>query len=305
MPRIETVGEGRYRVGESPAWDARQGALYWVDVASASVHRHQPATGASRQWHVGGTYLGAMALRADGNAVLAMDDGFHFLDLATGSVEAAALPEANSPDTVFNDAKVDPCGRFVAGSTHKQFQQPLGAWYLLRSDGTWSRLAQGIVCCNGPCWSPDGRTFYYADSVRRTIYACDYDLDRGAMGPPVPFASTEAWNANPDGATVDAEGYLWSALFNGGRVVRFAPDGTLDREVELPARFTSSVAFGGEHLDVLYVTSIGDAIMGLADPSPQAGCVFAIHDLGVVGRPEPLFGGPAVASSTASPDAST
>lgn len=289
MPRIERVGNERYRVGESPVWDGNSGALYWVDVAAASVHRFDCATGELRNWNVPGTYLGAMALHSGGGAVLAMDDGFYSLDLDTGGLETIAVPEAGNPDTVFNDAKVDRQGRFIAGSTHKQFQEPLAAWYQLRGDGGWERLLGDIICCNGPCWSPDGATFYFADSVKRTIFACPYDPDTGHMGERTVFARTDSWDANPDGATVDAEGYLWSALFNGGRVVRFAPDGSIEREVQIPARFTSSVMFGGAGLDVLYVTSIGDDVMGLSDPSSEAGAVFAVHDLGVIGLPEPRF----------------
>ncbi len=265
-------------------WDPLGGALYWVDVAAACVYRDD-----GRSWPVSGSYLGSMALCDDGGAVLAMDDGLFHLDLDGGELRALASPEAGNARTVFNDSKVDRQGRFVAGSTDTEFRDPIAAWYQLGPGGACERLQGDIVCCNGPCWSPDGDVFYYADSVRRTIYASPYDPATGRIGERRVFATTDAWDANPDGATVDADGYLWSALFNGGRVVRFAPDGSVDREVEIPARFTSSVMFGGEDLDVLYVTSIGDECMGLTDPLPDAGGVFAVHDLGVAGLPEPSF----------------
>ena len=166
-----------------------------------------------------------------------------------------------------------------------------GALYRLDADFSWVRLDDGITCSNGPCWSPDGRTFYFADSPRRTIWAYDYDLDSGALHNKRVFVSTGAFDAFPDGATVDAEGHLWSALFGSGRIARFAPDGSLDRTVELPVAWVSSVMFGGPGLDVLFATSIGGRLLDERDPSPDAGALFAIHGLGVKGLPEPRFAG--------------
>ncbi len=288
---IECIGNARYSLGEGPLWDPIGGVLYWVDSHAPAIWRHDPSTGDIEGWDLPGGTVGSIALRERGGAVLAMDDGFHFFDFDTGAGAAIADVEAGEPKTRFNDGKVDRRGRFVAGSMHEDLSEPLGALYRLDADFGWVRLDGGITCSNGPCWSPDGRTFYFADSPRRTIWAYDYDLDAGALANKRVFVSTGAFDAFPDGATVDAEGHLWSALFGSGRIARFAPDGSLDRTVELPVAWVSSVMFGGPGLDVLFAISIGGRLLDERDPSPDAGALFAIHGLGVKGLPEPRFAG--------------
>jgi len=288
---IERIGTAAYALGESPLWDPQDGVLYWVDSPAPAIHRYDPRDGGIESWRLPGTYVGSMALRAGGGAVLAMDAGFHLFDFANGACQALVEPEAGRAEVCFNDGKVDRQGRFVAGTMHTGLSAPAGALYRLDPDHGCSRLDEGFICSNGPCWSPDGATLYVADSNARVIHAYDYDTRTGAAANRRDFYRLPDTTAQPDGATVDADGHVWSAQFDGGCIARIAPDGTVVSTVELPVRWVASVMFGGGDLDVLFVTSIGGEELGQRDPSPEAGRVFAIHDLGISGLPEPRFTG--------------
>src|SRR5262249_35433275 len=153
-----------------------------------------------------------------------------------------------------------------------------------------SVLEPEIGCTNGPCFSPDNRTFYCADSVSRKISAYDYDLASGKVSNKRLFAETKGLGGVPDGATVDAEGNLWSALAGGCKIVFFGPDGAIKRTVEVPVPIITSTMFGGDNLDVMYATSIGEKILDM-EPGPDGGALFEIKGLGVKGKPEPRFAG--------------
>ncbi len=288
---IECIGEARYHLGEGPLWDPVDGVLYFVDSLAPAVFRHDPTSGAIARRDLPGETVGSLALRDAGGMVLAMADGFHAYDFETGALEAIAEPEAGVANTRFNDGKVDRRGRFVAGSLERDFAARSGALYRLDTDLSVSQIEDRVVCANGPCWSPDGATFYFTDGGRAEIYAYDYDGAAGTVANRRVFAAAEPIGGHPDGATVDAQGFVWSALFGGAKVARFAPDGRLDRTVDLPAKLVTSVMFGGADLDVLYVTSArgdgGDA----RDDTPEAGALFRIDGLGVAGLPEPRFAG--------------
>ncbi len=288
---IERIGEARYELGESPIWDPVDGVLYFVDSPAHAIFRYDPRSGDIRRWEVAGGYLGSLALRAGGGAVLAMDDGFHAFDFETGAATAITEPEAGRDDLCFNDGKVDRQGRFIAGSMHTAVSEPVGALYRLDTDLTCTRLDGGYICSNGPCWSPDGKTLYVSDSNAEAIFAYDYDTATGAATKRRTFHSTAGSGGFPDGGTVDAEGHVWSAQFSAGNIRRIAPDGALERVVELPVQWVASMTFGGDNHDVLYVTTIGGEDQGERDPSPEAGGLFAIHDLGFAGLPEPRFAG--------------
>jgi L-arabinonolactonase len=195
-----------------------------------------------------------------------------------------------SPGTVFNDGKTDLRGRFIAGTVDPNFAKPFGSFHSLDASTVCSLLDTGFVCTNGPCFSPDNETFYCADSFSHTIFAYDYDLGSGRVSHKRDFASTKALGGMPDGATVDADGRLWSAIAGGGKVACFNPDGLLARTVEMPTPIPASVMFGGDDLDVLYVPSIGTKIAGM-DPGRDGGALFVIKGLGVKGKPEPRFAG--------------
>ncbi len=289
--RIERIGKDRYRLGEGPVWDVEEQALYWIDCYAPRAWRHDPATGAFRHWDLPGDKAGCLALRRDGGAIVTVDNGIYSLDLQTGECECLLLTETTGSRTRMNDGKVDRRGRLVCGSLDLRFRDPIGAFYRLDTDYSCTRLDGDMIIFNGPCWSPDDTTFFCADSERATIYAYDYDIETGAVANRRVFTSTEAMAGHPDGATVDSEGYLWSALIFGGQVVRYRPDGSVDRMVKVPVEYVTSVTFGGPDLDVLYITSNAGPMSGRPAQEPEAGGLFAIFGLGVTGLPEPRFGG--------------
>lgn len=235
-------------------------------------------------------HVGSLALRsAGGAAIVALRDGFYTLDFGTGVCEAFADARPVQDGTRLNDGKVDPRGRFVAGGVDDSESRPVCELCRLNPDASVARIAGGITVTNGPCWSLDGRTFYVADSWLRTIFAYDYDVELGTVGAQRIWASTQEHEGIPDGATIDVDGCLWSALVYGGQLARFRPDGRIDRMVDMPVKNITSVAFGGPNLDRLYVTSMGRAINGILPAEAEAGALFVVTGLGTSGVPEPRF----------------
>lgn len=221
-----------------------------------------------------------------------MRSGLHFLDFDTGEIEFVAHPEPDYPDHTLNDGKVDRQGRFVFGSMDISESGPNAALYHLEADRAIERIESGITISNGPCWSPDGLTFYFADSLTPEIRAYDYDPVTGQLSNRRAFAPVLVSGGAADGATVDAEGGIWSAQAGSGLLVRYAPDGRVDRTVTMPVRFVTSVMFGGPKLDTLFVTSMARPLRRGDQLDPiSRGSLFAVHDLGVSGLPEPLFRG--------------
>jgi sugar lactone lactonase YvrE len=284
--RVEVVLEANGSLTEGPVWSAAERALYWVDIAGMAVHRL--ADGEVRTWRVS-SEVGCVVLREDGGAIVALRDGFHSLDLESGSLTLLANPPRDESRNRFNDGKCDPQGRLWAG-TQDDLGEPSAALYRLDPDGSWALMRDGVICSNGLGWSPDGLTFYYTDSYTYRIDAYDFDPATGELANERVFARDEGGPV-PDGLAVDEEGFVWNAKWDGWKVVRYAPDGTVDREVALPVQRPTSVAFGGQELDVLYTTSARWGIPA-ADltAQPLAGAIFAI-DAGVRGVPVSGFDG--------------
>ena len=280
-------------LGEGPVWSERQGALYWVDIKRPALRRWTPGTGtgAVTDWPLPAD-VGSFALRTRGGAVVALRTGLHLLDLDSGALTAVCDPEEGRPENRFNDGKCDRRGRFWAGTMRDDESAPDGSLYRLDADHSCTRVLSGIICSNGLGWSPDGTTMYYTDTWTRRIDAVEFDPDTGALGARRVFARDDVPGEGvPDGLTVDSEGGVWSAKWDGWRVVRYAPDGSVDRVVPMPVQRPTSVAFGGPDLGTLYVTS---ARIGL-DPAalrqaPRSGGLFAL-DPGVRGLPEPEYAG--------------
>jgi L-arabinonolactonase len=291
MLRIELLIDARNELGEGPLWDVDEQRLYWIDSHGKSVHRCDAQGRDMRSWFVP-EHIGSMCLREKGGAVVSLRNGFYFLDLETGEVQPIVDPEPDVRRTRMNDGKVDRQGRFLAGAMDYEEREPLGGLYRLDPDLKVTQLETGIIVSNGPCWSLDGRTLYFADSWTRRIWAYDYDTATGDLRSRRIFADFDGHlRGYPDGATVDAEGYVWSAEVYGGRLVRFAPDGTVDRLVGMPVDSITSVMFGGPNLDILYVTSMARPFQGRRRQEREAGGLFAVHGLGVRGVPEPRFKG--------------
>jgi len=290
--RIEIVADVKTTLGEGPLWDVEQERLYWIDSFDGRIFRATADGREIRAWDVP-EKIGSMALRKDGNgAVVSLANGFFLLDFKTGDLELIVDPEPDKPNNRINDGKVDKRGRFIAGSMDTMEEGPNGALYRLDPDFTLHKLDSDIIVSNGPCWSPDGKIFYFADSWSGEIWAYDYDLETGNVSNRRTFTKIDTSRGGAaDGATVDAEGFLWSAQVYDGKVIRYAPDGSVDRVIEMPVKKVTSCMFGGPNLDILYITSMakpplprfpGDGVL--------RGSLFAIHDLGIKGVPEPRFG---------------
>ena len=253
--RIEILADVKTTLGEGPLWDVDEQRLYWIDSFDGRVFRCTADGRELRAWDVP-QKIGSMALRKQAG-VVSLARGFHFLDFRSGEVELIVDPEPDKPANRLNDGKVDRQGRFYAGSMDTQEAGPNGALYRLDPDLSLHRLDTGIVVSNGPCWSPDGRTFYFADTWSGEIWAYDCDPASGAISNRRTFTRVDmSGGGAADGSTVDAEGYLWNAQVYDGKLVRYAPDGSVDRVIEMPVKKVTSVMFGGPELDVLYVTSM-------------------------------------------------
>jgi L-arabinonolactonase len=286
---IERISGVKNQLGEGPVWDVAEKALYWIDGHAPAIYRLDPKTNEIRSWKVP-KQIGSFALREKGGAICAMSDGFYFFDFASGNATPVPNGIVAKPGTNFNDGKTDARGRFIAGTLDAKFANPIGSVYSLDSSLKCSVLEPAIGCTNGPCFSPDNRTFYCSDSISLTISAYDYDLASGAVSNKHQFAAIKGLGGAPDGATVDAEGNLWSAIAGGGKLVCYKADGSVARTIEVPVPIITSVMFGGDNLDVLYATSIGMKILDM-EPGPEGGALFAIRGLGVKGKPEPRFAG--------------
>jgi L-arabinonolactonase len=290
--RIEVLVDVKTILGEGPLWDVEEQRLYWIDSFGCNVFRATADGREIRAWDVPAK-IGSMALRRRGGAVLSLATGFHFLDFQTGETSLIVDPEPDKPNNRINDGKVDRQGRFIAGSMDTMEEGPNGALYRLDPDLSLHTLDTGIIVSNGPCWSPDGATFYFADTWTGEIWAYDYDQSSGSVANRRTFVKVDTSRGGAaDGSTVDAEGHVWNALVYDGRIVRYAPDGSVDRIIEMPVRKVTSVMFGGPDLDILYVTSMAKPpLPRFPGDGVQRGSLFAIHGLGVRGIPEPRFAG--------------
>jgi L-arabinonolactonase len=289
--KIEILVDVKTTLGEGPLWDVQEQRLYWVDSMDGRVFRCTADGRELRAWEVG-QKIGSMCLRQKGGAILSLQRGFHRLDLASGAVELIHDPEPGKADNRLNDGKVDRQGRFIAGSMDTQEAGPNGALYRLDPDMTVTKLEEGIVVSNGPCWSADGRTFYFTDTWSGQISAYDYDTATGAIANKRAFAKMNHEGAGFDGATVDAEGCVWSAHVYVGKLVRYTPDGAIDRVIDMPVKKVTSVMFGGPELDVLYVTSMAKPpLPRFPGDGQDRGALFAITGLGIRGLPEARFAG--------------
>lgn len=289
--RIEIVADVKTTLGEGPLWDIEQQRLYWIDSFDGRILRCTEDGRELRAWDVG-QKVGSMALRKNGDhALVALQNGIHNLDMTTGNLEPIVDPEPNLPDNRLNDGKVDRQGRFVFGSMDTLEESASGKLYRLDPDLSLHVLDEGIICSNGPCWSPDGRTLYFTDTWTAEQWVYDYDTATGAASNRRSLNRIDTTGGGAaDGATVDAEGCLWQALVYAGKLVRYTPAGEVDRVIDMPVKKVTSVMFGGPELNVLYVTSMARPPLPRFPSDGQLrGALFAVHDLGVRGVPERRF----------------
>jgi sugar lactone lactonase YvrE len=255
----------RASLGEGPCWDATAGVLYWTDIPAHRVHR-LTGDGTHTEWDTGQP-VGAVVPRAGGGLVLAARDGFPAMDPATGSLSVLAAVEPGIPGNRMNDGACDRAGRFFAGTMAADEAPGAGALYLLATDHRVTRLVTGVGISNGIGWSPDDRRMYYIDSLTYRVDEFDYEPGTGAIGNRRAFAGLGSGGVMPDGLAVDADGGVWVALWGGGEIRRYAPDGQLTLSLDVPAANVTSCAFGGPGLRTLYITTA-------AGPGRSGGALF-------------------------------
>lgn len=279
--RVEVVFEARAVTGEGPCWDAARARLLFVDIPAGRLYRLEPTTGAVESREIGRP-VGAVVPRAGGGYALAVEDGIAFLDDWDGPLRMVV--PMGAPGFRLNDAKCDPAGRLFAGTM--TYDLSPGAAALYRIDGRWATpVVEGVTLSNGLDWSPAGDRMYYIDSLARSVDAFDYDPAAGALADRRRLVVFDQDDGLPDGMCVDAEGALWVAMWGGGCVRRFDPQGAEIGRVDLPVSQPSSCCFGGAALEDLYITS---ATAGLSEAQlrgePLAGALFRIRP-GVAGLP--------------------
>ncbi len=291
MSEVEVAAGGNAVLGESPVWSPDEAALYWVDINNPTVHRLDPATGERKRWLIE-TETGSIGLAGPGRLVAGLRTGLHFLDLETGKIEKICDPEGEGRfnENRMNDGKVDRAGRFWVGTMNDPGHEAQGTLWRIDGEGNAEPMMREIRIPNALCWSPDSSVMYFTDSYSHQIWAFDFDLEEGTFENKRVFAAIPEDRGVPDGATVDAEGFVWCAHMFGGKVSRFAPDGGVERTIELPVPQVTSCAFGGPDLDTLYITTASLRMdrAALAE-QPLSGALFAA-DPGVRGLPEPAFG---------------
>jgi L-arabinonolactonase len=284
-PSLRLPLPGRDLIGESPVWDPREGALYWVDIRGQRVQRWTGGDDPVAQWSTP-QMVGSIALAAPGRLLLALEHGFSWLALDSGVVTPLAQVHHPRPPMRLNDGRTDREGRFVCGSMVLHRRDPEGSLYRLEHDGRVTMLLNGgIAVANATCFSPDGRTLYHADSLAGVIRAWDYAPD-GSLSNERVFADTRRDGSAPDGATVDAQGCVWVALVLSAQLACYAPDGRLLRRLDVPVPHPTCPCFGGPGLGTMYLSSLRDGGNALRSDEPAAGALVEITGLGVRGLPE-------------------
>jgi sugar lactone lactonase YvrE len=290
--KIRHVLDIKAELGEAPCWSVDQQALFWVDIELKTLNRFDPATGRNDSWPVPAT-PGCFNFREGGGAVLATNEGFFDFDFATSRFEKICDAPFDPAGWRFNDGKADRQGRLWAGSMKLAFKidgPPEGTFYRYEAGKVVAGIA-GVMVPNGTAFSPDGKTMYRSDwrAEGKVVLQYDYDTVTGTPSNERVFTAMPEGFGIPDGAAVDSEGYYWDAVPYGdkGRIARFAPDGSLDLQFEMPVLGPTMVAFGGKDMSTLFITSCRlESHLGLP-MSPLGGDIFAV-DTHVTGLAETL-----------------
>lgn len=279
----ELIADYHCITGEGPLWHPGEQRLYWLDIPPGKIFRFDPATGTHEQVYQATEAIGGFTIQSDGALLLFMARGAVKI-WREGRLTTVIEEIPDERTTRFNDVIADPVGRVFCGTMRTP--ERLGRLYRLDLDGTITKLLDGIGTSNGMGFTPDRRQMYYTDTPKREIYQFDYDRATGAITNQRVFVRTpdDPAEGRPDGMTVDADGYVWSARWGGSCVVRYAPDGTEERRIYFPARKVSCPTFGGPNYDDLYVTTAGGDDKDANGPG--AGALFRVRVPGVRGVPE-------------------
>ncbi|MBN2059459.1 MAG: SMP-30/gluconolactonase/LRE family protein [Deltaproteobacteria bacterium] len=281
----EIITNYRCQIGEGPIWHKMEKRLYWVDIPRGEVFRFDPATNTGEIYYKGEEPVTGLTIQEDGSILFFFQKGA-VANFKDGNLNIIIDHIPGMSGSGLNDMIADPKGRVLWGSIPKDLFSGKRTCGLHRidTDGSTSLVEEGIGVSNGLGFSPGGKHLYYTDTMVRTIYRYDYDQESGALSNRKVFVEIQEEDGDPDGMTVDAEGYVWSALWGSNSVVRFDPLGKEDRRVRLPAMKISCVCFGGDDYEDMYVTSAIAGPMG-QDDSEAAGALFRVR-AGIRGVPE-------------------
>jgi sugar lactone lactonase YvrE len=289
---VSLVLRASAQIGEGPVWDASTQRLYWVDIVGQELHAFNPSDGTNTT-HACPDIVTSVSPRAGGGLLLTLRRSFALFDEASGRFDIIADVEPDRPGNRFNDGKTDRRGRHWAGTMGDiDWNHPIGNLYRFGPDRRAVRVATEIRCSNGIAWSPDDRTMYFCESFAYVIHAYDFDIVSGEIENRRTFATVDAASGSfPDGITVDADGFLWCAQPVFGRLVRYDPNGRIERIIELPVSRGTSVMFGGPDLSTLYITTMRTTLdERQLSEEPLAGSLLAITP-GVRGLAETPFAG--------------
>ncbi len=275
----ELIADYQCEVGEGPMWHPLEKRVYWLDIGLGRMFRYDPATGKHEQVYQGSP-IGGYTIQPDGSLLLFMEKGA-VVNWRDGKMTTVLEEVADERESRFNDVFADPAGRVFCGTMPTNDRQ--GRLYRLDPDLKLTKLLDGISCSNGMGLSPDHKYLYYTDTWAYTIYRFNYDEKTGNITNQQPFIVTSTDIGGPDGMTVDAQGYIWSAHWDGGILMRFTPDGKEERRIPLPAKKVSSVIFGGDDYTDMYVTTAGGDHK--ETDGALAGSLFRLR-LGIRGVPE-------------------
>ena len=279
-------------LGECPLWSPEESVLFWVDIDGRLVHRYDPATGVDETRSVPGRPGSLARTGRPGRLLAAAENELVRFDWDSGATTPWVALEPPSTGNRLNDGRTDPAGRFWVGSMYERAvdMRFTGHLYRIEGDGTFSAIRSEVGVPNALAFDPGHDRMYFADSLHETIWAYDYDLGTGTPRNERVFAEFSDLPGRPDGACVDSEGCLWVAAVHGGAVLRFTPDGRLDRRIDVPVTKPTMTAFGGTDLGTLFVTSIGGGGSHPPTDQPGAGDLLAI-DAGTTGVPDAPFAG--------------
>lgn len=287
---VRCVVPGSDVLGETPLWCAQTQSVLWLDIEAARLQRFHPASGRHDVFQFDERHVGSLALlRRPGRVLLGIDLALETFDLGTGARERVCQVEPGNHDNRLNDGRCDSHGRFWVGTMDNQLSRGHGGFYRVDPDGSVHRQFGDVIVANTVALSPSEDTLYFSDTRRYITWRFGLDVPTGTLGPREVFVDY-AGRDRPDGACVDSAGYLWNAIFAGGRVVRYAPDGSVDRVLPLPVSNPTCVCFGGPDLRTLYITTARRFLTrAQLREQPWAGSLLAI-DLDVAGLPERRFG---------------
>jgi sugar lactone lactonase YvrE len=256
MSTVTCAIPGQDILGETPLWCEQTQSLLWLDIDGGKLQRFHPATGRHDSFGFDAKFVGCLALTSEPQSVLlALDLGLHVFDMGSGALRLVCQVEPVENDNRLNDGRCDAQGNFWVGTMDNQLQRPNGAFYRVDPRGQAHRLFSDVIVSNTVAFSPAQDRLYFSDTRRFITWQFDMDSAAGALTNRRVFVDHAASRDRPDGACVDAEGFVWNAIFAGGRVVRYTPDGEVDRVIELPVTNPSCVCLGGPDLRTLYITT--------------------------------------------------